>query len=242
MTTLDLLYLTLIAITLLLDYIVLWPVFLRRSKADPGRARLWLWSGSIIMWWTVITAGLTLWLFEARSWEGLRFAMPHGWQLWGSICLVLLLVLALVIAYAQTVTKLAQRKNLKPVKIANLNAIEFYPHTPYELGWWVALSLTAGFCEEFIFRGYLIWAIQSLLGLWGAAAFSLVVFAVAHAYQGMKGILTAGALGGLLTLVVLILGSLWPAIALHALVDFGGGLVTWLALQKIQNEGEMVKS
>lgn len=75
---------------------------------------------------------------------------------------------------------------------------------------------------------------QSSLGLWGAATLSVVLFASLHAYQGAKGFLSTGIVGGLCTLVVLILGSLWPAIALHALLDMGQGLVGWLALRQVQ--------
>jgi membrane protease YdiL (CAAX protease family) len=100
----------------------------------------------------------------------------------------------------------------------------------------VAVSLSAGVCEEFIFRGYLIWAFQPMFGLWGAAVFSVVVFAAAHAYQGAKGVLSTGVVGSLFTLVVLVFGSLLPAMVLHALVDIGGGLVAWLALRKMQGE------
>ncbi len=63
MTTTDTLYLALIAILLLLDYFVLWPTFLRRSQADPGRARTRLWSSWMIMLWTLVAALLALWLF-----------------------------------------------------------------------------------------------------------------------------------------------------------------------------------
>ncbi len=77
MTTPDLLYLALVAIGLFLDYFVLWPTFLRRSQADPGRARLWLWSGWMIMLWILVAAGVALWLFEARAWESLRLMAPQ---------------------------------------------------------------------------------------------------------------------------------------------------------------------
>ena len=116
------------------------------------------------------------------------------------------------------------------------------PRTRFEMGWFVALSLTAGFCEEFIFRGYLIWVFRPVLGLWGAAAFSVVVFALAHAYQGAKGILSTGFIGLLFTLVVLITGSLWPAIALHALLDIGQGLIAWLVLRRMADEVGMAAS
>jgi hypothetical protein len=96
-TTPDLLYLALIAILLLFDHFVLWPTFLRRSQADPSRARQWLWSAWMITLWTLVAAGVALWLFEARAWESLRFTIPHGWRLWVAIGLVL----ALAVAYAR---------------------------------------------------------------------------------------------------------------------------------------------
>ena len=104
----------------------------------------------------------------------------------------------------------------------------------------MATSVSAGICEEFVFRGYLIWAFQALLGLWGAALFSVVVFALAHAYQGAKGIVATGIAGVLLTLVVLISGSLIPAMVVHALVDIGSGLIAWAALRKAQQTGEPI--
>ena len=236
MTTPDLLYLALIAILLLLDHFVLWRTFLRRSRADPGRARLWLWSSTMIMLWTLVAAGVAVWLTEARKWWPLRLVTPHGWRLWGSIGLVL----TLAITYGRTVVRIARSKRPVRVKMGSPHVEKITPHTRSELGWWIALSLSAGFCEEFIFRGYLIWAFQPLLGLWGAAALSVVVFALAHAYQGAKGILTTGIAGSVLTLVVLISGSLLPAITLHALVDISQGLLAWLVLRRAQGEGEVV--
>jgi membrane protease YdiL (CAAX protease family) len=192
----------------------------------------------MILLWTLVAAGVALWLFEARPFGALRLTTPHGWRLWSAIGLVL----ALAITYARTVVRIARSTRPRRIKMANAHVERLAPHTRSESWWWVALSLSAGFCEEFVFRGYLIWAFQPVFGLWGAAAFSVVVFAAAHAYQGAKGFVATGVVGSLLTLVVLVFGSLWPAMALHALIDIAQGLIAWLALRALQREGDMVNA
>ncbi len=102
--------------------------------------------------------------------------------------------------------------------------------------------MSAGFCEEFVFRGYLIFAFQPFAGLWGAAVISIALFAVAHAYQGASGVVMTGAVGSVLTLVVLISGSLLPAVALHALIDVGQGTVAWLVLSKVENDAAKMET
>jgi membrane protease YdiL (CAAX protease family) len=229
MTRADALYLAFIAIGLLIDSLVLWPMFLRRSEADPSRARIWLWSSTIVFLWMLLAPGVALWMLERRSWTELRLVAPHGWRILGTIGLVL----AVAIYYARPVAAIARaRRSNKRIKVPK-DAARRAPHTRGDLAWWMALSVSAGFCEEFVFRGYLIWVLQPALGLWFAAAASLIVFAAAHAYQGARGVVEVGLVGGLLTLIVLLFGSLVPAIVVHVLADAGEGLVAWLALRDV---------
>ena len=69
-------------------------------------------------------------------------------------------------------------------KLEPLRAI--LPHTPGEFRRFVPLCFTAGICEELLFRGYLVWVLQSWIGLWAAAGVSMVVFGLAHTYQGFQ--------------------------------------------------------
>ena len=73
---------------------------------------------------------------------------------------------------------------------------QLLPRTPVEVAFWAATCASAGFCEEFVFRGY---AQRQLLALTGsvpaAVAGQAAVFAVMHAYQGWKPVLEIAVLG-----------------------------------------------
>jgi membrane protease YdiL (CAAX protease family) len=105
------------------------------------------------------------------------------------------------------------------------------PHNDRELRWFLGVSMTAGLCEEFLFRGYLIGAMAPLLGWWGAAAAALIPFGLMHGYQGKAGIIKTTIVGAVMTLIVAVTHSLIPAMVLHAVIDIGGGVVTYTILK-----------
>ena len=85
-----------------------------------------------------------------------------------------------------------------------------------------ALAITAGICEELIFRGFGLAYVRWLWPAtprWAAIVIIATAFGVAHLYQGPRGILLTGLVGAYFTWLVLSTGSLWPAMALHALLD-----------------------
>jgi membrane protease YdiL (CAAX protease family) len=234
MATADLVYLALIAVALAVDHLVIWPRFLRNAQVQPQRARLRLWWAWMGMLWVLAAAGVALWLGTSRGLELLGLNFPTGWRLWTSSGLVLLLAGL----YLPTIAKIARGNSAQRTALRARfgNLVTMLPRTQAEISWFVALSVTAGVCEEFVFRGYLIWVLHPFFGLWGAAAVSLLVFAAAHAYQGAGGALKSGLLGALLTAMVIAFGSLLPAIALHALIDIASGVVAWLVLREVPGE------
>ena len=107
------------------------------------------------------------------------------------------------------------------------------PETGREKTVFALLSLAAGSGEEMAYRGYLIPALSPVLGgEWMAAVFTSAVFGVLHAYQGWLGVVRTGVLGFVLAGSFIYLGSLWPAILAHALLDLLAGLVLGKALLK----------
>jgi len=95
------------------------------------------------------------------------------------------------------------------------------PETPRERLWaLLVIAPTAAFCEEFLFRGYLLtqlhdW-LHSLLWAW---VVSSLAFGLAHCYQGWSGMTRAGLLGALLAYPVVRSGSLYPAMLAHWMID-----------------------
>jgi membrane protease YdiL (CAAX protease family) len=234
----DLLYVALFAVAgPVNDYAVLWPAFRRLSSDDPPWARRWLWASAMGNQWTLIVFGAGLWLASGRSWTSLGFTVPGGWRLWTGVTVFVLLMAYHAWAITTLVRSADARASMRQ-QIGPLSAV--VPHTRTEMYWFGGVSLTAGFCEEFLYRGYFIWVLSPWLGWWGAAALSVAFFASGHAYQGWNGVLRTGILGAALTVVVALFASLWPAIALHALVDVGSGFMAWLSLRERPSQGDVM--
>ena len=90
----------------------------------------------------------------------------------------------------------------------------------------VAVWFTAGFVEEFLWRGYLMNRLVDLFGkqtklAWVIAlVVSAVIFGFGHPYQDLAGMVKTGAVGLLFGVAYLAVGrNLWPLIIAHALID-----------------------
>jgi uncharacterized protein len=90
--------------------------------------------------------------------------------------------------------------------------------------WYVPLALSAGMCEEFLYRGYALTLLSTLTSSLAVGVIvSTAAFGLAHAYQGRRGIIGTTIFGLFFALVFVYWGSLWPCIVGHALQDLIGG-------------------
>jgi membrane protease YdiL (CAAX protease family) len=90
---------------------------------------------------------------------------------------------------------------------------------------WIAVSITAGVCEELVYRGYLqrqLWALSGNLP--SAIGLQAVIFAVGHAYQGWRPAVITGIYGLGFGFLAAWRKSIVPGAIAHALVDVIGGL------------------
>ena len=81
----------------------------------------------------------------------------------------------------------------------------------------IAVAVSAGICEEIVFRGYLLQQFRALTRSAAAAVIlQAAVFGLPHVYQGPKVGIMAGVYGIFFALLALWRGSLRPGIVAHA--------------------------
>lgn len=207
-----------------------WPRFQRWLERAPHRARMREFQLTLIQQWLLTAIAAFIWLNAGRSWESIGMRPVVGWRLWGSFAVAL--ALFGLNAYQAWVIGKSEKARHAARNSKSIRALEaILPHTDAELRWFLVVSMTAGFCEEFLFRGYLIGAMAPWVGWWPAAALALIPFGLLHGYQGRSGIIKTAVVGAVMTLVVAATRSLIPAMVLHAIIDIGGGVVTYTILK-----------
>lgn len=113
---------------------------------------------------------------------------------------------------------------LKVVPPPALHAI--MPQTRSEMILWVLMSLTAGFCEEVIFRGYLQRQFSAFThSVMAGIALQAIAFGLCHGYQGWKLMSLIAVYGACFGLLAHWRCSLRPGMLGHALQDTAGGVL-----------------
>lgn len=200
---------------------------LKQTRADLASGepsvRIKHYTSTILLLWGVALPILVLWAVSDRGWDALGFRLQtdlmslSGWALAALITAYFIYQNVLVSASQKVRTQFRETLSKDAVMSG------FLPHSAEDRHLYNLLSITAGITEEIIFRGYLIWAFGLFIPLWGAALCALVVFTLLHAYQGPKNLPAIFLMGGLVTLIFVLSGSIWPAIAVHIFVDILNG-------------------
>jgi membrane protease YdiL (CAAX protease family) len=144
---------------------------------------------------------------------------------------VVLLVLAFVVVSTRALRGGALLEVAEPVRRpgdgrhaepAGHATLALLPRTARERRLFTVVGVTAGVCEEWLYRGFFLAVVSALAG--GMPTGVLVVvaavsFGLAHAYQGRAGVVTTGLLGGVMAALYLQTGSLLLPVLLHTAID-----------------------
>ena len=196
--------------------------FVRGLSEGRKNARLETYLWAIALQWILTLGFLAWWFLSGGELAPLRLRpVAQGWQ-WLAIAAGLAALAAIVL---QTATVLRSPQKLEQVRDQAGELSQIAPRTPAEARVFTLLSLTAGICEEILYRGLLLAVLTVAVGTWPAVVLSTAVFGLGHAYQGWLGIGKTSAVGLALALLAIGSGSLFLPIVLHAVGDLTGGLM-----------------
>src|SRR5206468_1060072 len=118
------------------------------------------------------------------------------------------LVAALVVLMARQLGAVRRSAKARASILRQIgNVVSILPATPGELRLFFALSVTAGICEEWLYRGVLTALFAAWVGLPVAVLLANIAFGFAHSYQGKKGVISSGLLGLVMGGIVIATGS-----------------------------------
>jgi membrane protease YdiL (CAAX protease family) len=201
-----------------------------RLRSDPG-ARRSFYVRLLILEWGLSLVVLAIWLsapdVDAAA-VGLRW--PQQWP--GAITgAVVVLVLLFVLVSTRALRGGALLETAPPVRRPGEGrhaespahaTLALLPRTPGERRLFTVVGITAGVCEEWLYRGFFLAVVAAVAGgpsTGVLVAVAAVAFGLAHAYQGRVGILSTGVLGGVMAALYLETGSLLLPVLLHVLID-----------------------
>ena len=180
-----------------------------------------IWARAIVTQWLLVLGVGAWWLAQGRPAAWLGLVPRLGWGFGGVMMGVVVMAFALL-AQRRAIASSADIRARLRVRLAHIAAI--LPGRREEWPGFASLAITAGICEELLYRGFVTWWLAHLLPVyWMAIVAQGVLFGLAHAYQGPRGVLTTAAVGLFMGGVVWISGSLWAAMILHALIDLQAG-------------------
>ncbi|HEV2489531.1 MAG TPA: type II CAAX endopeptidase family protein [Candidatus Acidoferrales bacterium] len=103
--------------------------------------------------------------------------------------------------------------------------LKLLPHVAWQLIPWVLISASAGFCEEYVFRGYLMEQLRRMTGVaWLAIVLQALIFGIGHGYQGLALMFSIFLLGLAFGVAANSLKSLRPCMIAHGVTDTFGGV------------------
>lgn len=133
--------------------------------------------------------------------------------------------LVVLLGYVQYRSSRVNERNVTAFASKSQKVVNYLPKSRQELSWFIIVAISAGFCEEVLFRMFVYEFTIQHIGVIGSLLFTNVIFAITHIDTGMKNLVGAFILGLVFSLIFYFTQNIWIVVALHILIDFNAGVL-----------------
>lgn len=200
----------------------------------PPKKHLYYSNG--LMLWIGAALVLTSWNYTNKPWEILGLK----WPVFSSLSIYLI---ALLLGIYLVDTAISTYQFTKGKKVDDEQMTSIMPSNWADFSHFSFLAISAGVCEEVVFRGFLINYISEVLPTSQyitilSILIPGIIFSVSHFYQGFLNVFKIFSLSILFGSIFLITESLLVVILLHIFVDLISGAI-FVILEKRQNRSDI---
>jgi membrane protease YdiL (CAAX protease family) len=119
----------------------------------------------------------------------------------------------------------------------------YLPINKTQRNYFILLSISAGICEELIFRLFLVNFVNEFIHIIISIILINLIFGAAHLGSGLKNMLSATMLGLIFSIIYYYTNNIWIPMFIHTVIDLSTGIVNYnlqqylnkLELEKMQN-------
>jgi uncharacterized protein len=208
------------------------------ERVNRPHGKLLLYVGTIVVDWVIVGY---IWMGVKRRGLSLRDLIGGRWEKAEDFFLDYLIAICFWVTWcilAVSASLILKTANLDPAHAASrLNELKktlgfMIPQGALESWCFVALTLTAGFCEEVMYRGYFQRQFAAWLGGVPLAILAQgVLFGASHGYQGWKSMTVIAIFGCAFGVLAAWRKNLRPGMMAHAWQDLFSGFMLKLAMK-----------
>jgi membrane protease YdiL (CAAX protease family) len=192
-----------------------------KASADPRKRTKWYlkvivvsWALALLVTWTSGGWRQVMTIDSYAPW------MPSSGAVRGFVVGLIVAIVAVQVFLLLQIRKKPEARAKLMQALATLYFI--LPVTREDRRWFFLVSLTAGICEEVVYRGFLIHYLMGApasLSVTFAVLVASLIFGLGHIYQGVRGAIGTAVLGCVFAVLFVITGNLAISILLHAIID-----------------------
>lgn len=138
---------------------------------------------------------------------------------------IIVSILVLVFSVLQYKSSNITSDKLIIIKDKMKDVYHYLPKTRKEFDWFITLSISAGICEEIVFRLFLFEFLKDNANLLIAFVLANIIFAITHIGMGKQNIISSFILGLLFSAIYYYTQNIWIAVFLHIAIDINGGIL-----------------